>query len=458
MKIKLFFGLPKEIWVKIWSLVDFETLQKSCTVVCKDWRVSIRGNASLSDQMTLNNKQMSLEDINEVLSHWETLKIVRMSSEMSNDELLQLAPHPSLEKIIFPKNYQLGIWGEVTKVCFDLKNKSSEGNENIVELHLLDFFDDEGEGDFVVEEDISLEAMARMMLNLETLVVFRDFDGDWIPEKMKYFARFFQGLQHCKNLSELFLQTYFGDYVNYTPNIKKLEIRNCHMEMLDWIASLEKLEVLKLEWLRFEDKQTDIKEFTTKMFGNLTHLKILELDNCGLMCEPAFLMNIHEIIPSLETLRMTSRSDADWDAMFPMDIEYLVEVLESIGNVKNLLIEDDPYGAQFYLVNNKCFDRSLPNNLDEDQIEAIFHTALGIINKKFPIGSTSLEILDCKYGWSIKKEKEKSPTLTLLPFRCEKSDEENVGDYRICTEFFAEKAKLEEHVLNGHHRFPDTWL
>ena len=82
---------PKEIWVKIWSLVDFKTLQKSCTVVCKNWREGIRGNASLSDHMTLNNKQKSLEDINEVLSNWEALKIVRMSREMSNDELLQLA-------------------------------------------------------------------------------------------------------------------------------------------------------------------------------------------------------------------------------------------------------------------------------------------------------------------------------------------------------------------------------
>ena len=94
---------PKEIWVKIWSLVDFGTLQKSCTVVCKQWFFGIRGSTSLSDQMVLNNEQKSLEDINQVLSHWEALRIVQMSSEMSNVELLQLATHPSLERIIFPK-------------------------------------------------------------------------------------------------------------------------------------------------------------------------------------------------------------------------------------------------------------------------------------------------------------------------------------------------------------------
>ena len=77
--------IPKEIWVEIWSRVEFRSRQKSCTLVCKDWFEGIRGNASLSGEMTLNNCQKSLEDINLVLSHWEKLRIVRMkSSEMSN--------------------------------------------------------------------------------------------------------------------------------------------------------------------------------------------------------------------------------------------------------------------------------------------------------------------------------------------------------------------------------------
>ena len=228
---------PKEIWVEIWSLVDFKTLQKSCTLVCKDWFGGIRGSTSLSGQMALNNRQKSLEDINLVLSHWEKLRIVQMSSELSNVDFLQLAPHSSLEKIIFQKEFQLGIWGKVTKACFDLKNKSSGTNsiENIVELHLLDFFecwhwkktyhDEENQPfskRFKAEEDTSLEPIARMMLHLETLHVMDDSGYDYIePEKLKYYARFFHGLQHCKNLSELNISSDFGDYANYTPNIKK---------------------------------------------------------------------------------------------------------------------------------------------------------------------------------------------------------------------------------------------
>ena len=442
--------LPKEIWVEIWSLVDFRTLQKSCTVVCKNWFEGIRGSTDLSSQMVLNNCQKSLEDINLVLSHWDKLRIVRMSSEMPNVELLQLAIHPSLEKIIFPKEFQLGIWGKVTKACFDLKNKSSGTNsiENIVELHLLDFFecwhwkktyhDEENQPfskRFKAEEDTSLEPIARMMLHLETLHVMDDSGYDYIePEKMKYFARFFRGLQHCKNLSELNLSTDFEDYANYTPNIKKLTVKgNCNfgLEFLDWIANLEKLEILKLEMLRFEDKETDIEDFTRKMFGKLTHLKILEFDDCSLMYEPEFLMNILEIIPSLETLIMTK----EFDNHFPMDIDYLVAVLDSIGNVKNLHINE--FYPAYYL--------NEPNDLDEDQIKAVLQTAMDIINKKFSIESTSIEIVDDKYGWTILKGKGKQAKMTQVPFKCTAKDEQG----QTCTKFFLEKAELEKQEKDG---------
>ena len=79
------------------------------------------------------------------------------------------------------------------------------------------------------------------------------------------------------------------------------------------------------------------------MFGKLTHLKSLELDDCSLMFEPDFLINIQEIIPSLETLTMTTGSDH----YFPMDIDCLVEVMDSIGNIKNLHISDlNGYGKK----------------------------------------------------------------------------------------------------------------
>ena len=97
--------LPKEIWVEIWSLVDFITLQKSCTVVCKNWFERIRGSTILSSQMVLNNCQKSLEDINLVLSHWDKLRIVRMSYEMPNADI-----HP-WKRSFFQRNLSL-VFGE----------------------------------------------------------------------------------------------------------------------------------------------------------------------------------------------------------------------------------------------------------------------------------------------------------------------------------------------------------
>ena len=272
-------NIPKEIWVEIWSLVDFRTLQKSCTLVCKDWFGGIRGSTSLSSQMFFKNWKKSIEDINLVLAHWEKLRIVRMSSEISNDELLQLATHPSLEKIIFPKKFELGIWGEVTKVCYDPKTKSPATSvENIVELHLVDFFEkvywrDYGNRDHqpflkrFKTEDISMEAITRMMINLETLQIFDDEQVSDLPEKMKYFEPFFHGLQHSQSLFELILHTDFAGYEKFTPNIKKLTISG-HLELdledLDGIENFKKLKILKLEMLRFEDKEIDFKDCIKK--------------------------------------------------------------------------------------------------------------------------------------------------------------------------------------------------
>ena len=203
--------------------------------------------------------------------------------------------------------------------------------------------------------------------------------------------------------------------------------------------------------LRWETKETNIESYTGKMFGKLTHLKSLELDDCSLMYEPEFLMNINEIIPSLETLVMEQGSDL----CFPMDIDYLLEVLDSIGDIKNLRIKG--HCVPFYLLNNKDFRRTLPNDLGEDLVEYIRQTSMDIINKKFSIDSTSFEIVDSENGWTIKKEKGKPPTLTQLPFKCTAKDEEG----QTCYELFAEEAKLEEHLKEaryGHSFILDNHL
>ena len=302
-----------------------------------------------------------------------------------------------------------------------------------------------------------------MMANLETLQVSDESELRWHkPDKIIYFRGFFRGLQECKNLSEMILHVDIGEYAStFIPNIKKLTILGrleCDLDNLYWINNLEKLEILKLNMTR-NKKETNIENFTRKMFGKLKHLKSLELDDCSLMYEPEFLMNIHEIIPSLETLFITTACDR----FFPMNIDYLVEVLDSIGNIKNLYIEgydETPAPNIRYFVNNKDFVKffeelpslTLPNNLDENQVKTIFQTALGIIDNKFSIDSTSFEIVDTEYGWTMKIDKGRPPTMTQLHYKCTVKD----TDGSTCVEIFAEKAKWEEHEAKNKdfHCFP----
>ena len=46
-------SLPIEVWIQIWSLLDFDTLQKKCTRVSKKWFQEIRDSPSLSGEMKL---------------------------------------------------------------------------------------------------------------------------------------------------------------------------------------------------------------------------------------------------------------------------------------------------------------------------------------------------------------------------------------------------------------------
>ena len=105
------------------------------------------------------------------------------------------------------------------------------------------------------------------MSNLETLYIFDDQDSydpdEEVPDKMKYFEPFFHGIQHLQNLSELILHIDIGEYATFMPNIKKLTIYGhivIPLENLDCIANFKKLEVLKLQMLRFEDKDIDVKD------------------------------------------------------------------------------------------------------------------------------------------------------------------------------------------------------
>ena len=101
MDLSLFKSLPKEIWFKIWGDLDFQTRQKTCVLVCKEWFDDIRFDGELSGQLFLRNDEMEDADVEAILSKWENLKILRLSKNLDHLDLSKT--HKFLKKVIVPK-------------------------------------------------------------------------------------------------------------------------------------------------------------------------------------------------------------------------------------------------------------------------------------------------------------------------------------------------------------------
>ena len=79
---KLTFILPREVWIYIWGFLDFETLQKECTLVSKTWFNEIRDSTNLSGKMTLKRSwNLDMRNLNKILAHWKKLKELFVASE-----------------------------------------------------------------------------------------------------------------------------------------------------------------------------------------------------------------------------------------------------------------------------------------------------------------------------------------------------------------------------------------
>jgi len=131
--------LPEEVLIQIWSYLDFKTVQRSCTRVSKSWLEMIR-SSKLSWKMKLRSTfyypdvfsasmdMLGLKDFNEMLLHWNSLRLLQFSSEQDFAKFhMCLNSHKSLEKIVIPNGpalYTEGsnsdrIWGWVTEYWID---------------------------------------------------------------------------------------------------------------------------------------------------------------------------------------------------------------------------------------------------------------------------------------------------------------------------------------------------
>ena len=98
------------MWIHIWSFIEFDTLQKICTEVCKSWLDEIRESAQLSSELQIDNEGLNAEEINEVLFHWPRIKVLELTEEMKDyqtekvyyyEDQIDFKLCPDLRKVIY---------------------------------------------------------------------------------------------------------------------------------------------------------------------------------------------------------------------------------------------------------------------------------------------------------------------------------------------------------------------
>ena len=152
-------NFPEEVWIHMWSFLDFNNLQKTCTLVCKNWLNQIRDSSVLSGEMKIFRSDSETQRFQEykrfmksgeieknavfetkkfeefdqaeaVLSGWLKLKVLYVSNEKEIEKFGTFPKHKLLEKIVVlgsksPQNKLLskksGNLGVVTKSWFNPK-------------------------------------------------------------------------------------------------------------------------------------------------------------------------------------------------------------------------------------------------------------------------------------------------------------------------------------------------
>ena len=187
-------NLPTEVWILTWSFLDFNTVQKKCTLVSKKWLNIIRNSTRLSGEMILRLKNLNVRDINDALSRWPKLKVLHMSDcncnyrccNCNGSRLSKLVSHwgkskefalntkmfgvnltdnKLLRKITVPKSMplmKLGDWGLAVKVCFNPKNWTPASLKNVYTLKInLDN----------VQKNIQMMEIGQVLINVEEIYI-----------------------------------------------------------------------------------------------------------------------------------------------------------------------------------------------------------------------------------------------------------------------------------------------
>ena len=138
--------LPEEIRIEIWSRFDFETVQKTFTLVSHKWLGTIRNSEELFGQLTLDLKEMIIDEVcndkmvgiaykdmpstklsKSIGSGWKQFRSLRMNMKLD----VNLFISSSLHKVMFGKNWDNNLielndfpWIYLSEIWYDPYEKS----------------------------------------------------------------------------------------------------------------------------------------------------------------------------------------------------------------------------------------------------------------------------------------------------------------------------------------------
>ena len=279
--------LPEEVWILIWSNLDFNIVQKICSLVSKSWLKMIR-SSKLSWEMKLqiidykdDMDVIALRNFNSILFHWNNLRVLYFSSEPEFARFrtsLSLNSHESLEKIVIAagpglfgkgkeSNLDHILWGVVTKYWIDPRHiLAPDAVKNVVTLKI--YLD-------MVSEDFDMRQNDCDLTNLETLELreYQESEMFWMPSiKLLSKFKYLKELVICLEIDIDFLLLivrFLGDTnnLNISANV---EVRSDYdVEDTKGIFD-EALEILREKFPSPDRRILDLKFFEDEdyYFGN----------------------------------------------------------------------------------------------------------------------------------------------------------------------------------------------
>ena len=246
--------LPEEVLIQIWSYLDFNTVQRSCTRVSKSWLEMIR-SSKLSWKMKFRSTfynpgastdTIGLKDFNDMLLHWNSLRLLQFSSEQDFTKFhMCLNSHKSLEKIVIPSTngpafyikvsnsnrlwgYVMEYWIDPSALCTVPSHLliRADAIKNVIKLR-IDLKS--------LPEDLAMRQKDFDLTNLETIEINKNIIGPYenITPKTELLSRFYN-LKKLDICLEIDIR-YLLDILRFLGNTKNLKIV-ANLEVMSGIA------------------------------------------------------------------------------------------------------------------------------------------------------------------------------------------------------------------------------